>query len=106
PIIGPALDGHPGVDQIHASPLGTKLHGDPVWEHAVGPMQFLPGTFADWATAGNPKHRTADPENVFDAAATAAKYLCGSGGDLSDPTARRTAVLHYNNSQDYANTVE
>jgi hypothetical protein len=106
PIIGPALDGRPGLALIHASPLGKQLHGDPVYEHAVGPMQFLPGTFQDWATAGRKGRTTSDPENVYDAAATAARYLCGSGGDLSDPKARHAAVLRYNNSEDYARTVE
>jgi membrane-bound lytic murein transglycosylase B len=106
PIIGPPLDGRPGFALIHASPLGKRLHGDPVFEHAVGPMQFLPGTFADWATAGHRGQETSDPENVYDAAATAARYLCGGGGNLSDPTARHAAVLRYNNSQDYANNVE
>ncbi|HEX3828692.1 MAG TPA: hypothetical protein VHV82_15615 [Sporichthyaceae bacterium] len=106
PIIGPPLDGRPGFALIHASPLGKRLHGDPVYEHAVGPMQFLPGTYADWATAGHRGQKTSDPENVYDAAATAARYLCGSGGDLSVPTARHAAVLRYNNSQDYATNVE
>jgi membrane-bound lytic murein transglycosylase B len=106
PIIGPPLDGRPGFALIHASPLGKRLHGDPVFEHAVGPMQFLPGTYADWATAGRRGQKTSDPENVYDAAATAARYLCGAGGDLSDPTARHAAVLRYNNSEDYATNVE
>jgi hypothetical protein len=106
PIIGPALNGRPGLALIHASPLGKQLHGDPVYEHAVGPMQFLPETFKDWATAGRKGRKTSDPENVYDAAATAAHYLCGSGGDLHDPKARHAAVLRYNNSEDYARTVE
>ncbi len=106
PIIGPPLDGRPGVALIHASPLGKRLHGDPIYEHAVGPMQFLPGTYADWATAGHRGQKTSDPQNVYDAAATAARYLCGGGGDLSDPIARHAAVLRYNNSEDYATNVE
>jgi len=105
PIIGPALDGSRGVQLIHASEIGRSWHGDAVYEHAVGPMQFLPETFVEWATDGD-HDGTADPENVYDSAATAARYLCGRGADLADPIARKAAILRYNSSEGYYQLVE
>ena len=52
-ILGPALDGSPGFAAIRATPEGTAWHGDRVWEHAVGPMQFLPETWEAWAADGD-----------------------------------------------------
>lgn len=45
PIIGIALDGAPGVWAIAATD-GGLLDGDQVWEHAVGPFQFIPSSWA------------------------------------------------------------
>ncbi|HEY1487576.1 MAG TPA: hypothetical protein VGF84_15830, partial [Micromonosporaceae bacterium] len=41
PILGPALDGTHGNKAIPATTAGVRLDGDPKWDHAVGPMQFL-----------------------------------------------------------------
>lgn len=104
PIIGPALDGAiPGTAAIPATD-GGALTGDPVWSHAVGPMQILPSTWQRWARsasgAGPP-----DPENVDDAALTAAVILCQPPGDLSDPAQLARALLSYNHSSSYVSEV-
>src|SRR3954468_20712679 len=49
PIVGPALDGEGGVAAIRPDPDEERVHGDDTWEHAIGPMQFLPGS---WRTFG------------------------------------------------------
>lgn len=99
PVVGPPLDGSPGVRAIPASPAGTLLHGDPVWERAIGPMQFLPETWSRWEVDAD-GDGAADPHDIDDAALAAAGYLCASG-DLSDATAWSAAVLSYNRSTDY-----
>ncbi|MGQ4616360.1 lytic murein transglycosylase [Nocardia sp. R7R-8] len=97
PIFGPVLDGSsPGNEVIRAADGG--------YARAVGPMQFLPGTWALYAADGN-GDGVADPHNVFDAALAAGKYLCSGGVDLRDPAQELRAVLRYNNSMAYAANV-
>ncbi|MGN6608616.1 MAG: lytic transglycosylase domain-containing protein, partial [Jatrophihabitans sp.] len=78
--------------------------GDPGYARAGGPMQFIPST---WKLFGVDADRdgVADPFDIFDAAATAARYLCAAGGDLSTLAGRTRAVLAYNHSTDYLRAV-
>ncbi len=101
-IYGPVLNGG-RFAAISDSDLG-KLDGDAVWDRAVGPMQFIPGTWRYFGVDGD-GDGAADPQNVFDAAASAAKYLCWGGRDLANPTDLRAAILSYNYSTDYLNLV-
>jgi hypothetical protein len=71
---------------------------------AMGPMQFLPGTWARYAVDGNGDGK-ADVQNVFDATLAAARYLCGGGLNMRDPNQAMTAILRYNNSVAYAQNV-
>ena len=89
PIVGPSLDGD-GFAAIADTDAGV-LDGDARWDHAVGPMQFIPTT---WQLAGRDGNGdgTADPFNIDDAALSAATYLCAHGRDLS--TARRMDRRH------------
>jgi membrane-bound lytic murein transglycosylase B len=48
---------------------------------------------------------TPDPENINDAALTAAKYLCAQGRDLSTPVGWWAAIMSYNASIDYVQKV-
>ncbi|WP_174553057.1 lytic transglycosylase domain-containing protein, partial [Nocardia amamiensis] len=97
PIFGPVLDGSlPGNEVIRS--------GDGGFARAVGPMQFLPGTWGVYAADGN-GDGVADPHNVFDAALAAGKYLCAGGLDLRDPAQELRAVLRYNHSLSYAGNV-
>ena len=101
-ITGPPLDGR-GVAAIPDSD-GGRWDGDTVWDRAVGPMQFLPGTWRSLGRDGS-GDQVADPNNLFDAAVSAAGYLCLSGGDLTDPTRLRQAVYGYNHSWPYVDAV-
>ncbi|MGK8510037.1 lytic transglycosylase [Nocardia asiatica] len=97
PIFGPALDGSlPGNEVIRAADGG--------FVRALGPMQFLPGTWGGYGADGN-GDGVADPHNVFDAALAAGKYLCSGGVDLRDRSQELRAVLRYNNSMAYAANV-
>jgi hypothetical protein len=102
PILGPRLDG--GAFAVARDTDGGTYDGDPAYDRAVGPMQFIPSTWARWGTDGNGDGR-ADPGNVFDAALAAGRYLCAGGRDLSDPAALDRAVLGYNHSEAYLRTV-
>jgi hypothetical protein len=93
PILGPELNGQNGFAALPAI-LGGRWTGDPVWQRAVGPMQFLPGTWLTWGNGGN-------PNNVYDAALAAGRYLCAGGGDLSQPADQAAAVFSYNHSDSY-----
>jgi hypothetical protein len=99
-ILGPRLDGTTvGTATIRDTDGGT-LDGDAAFDRAVGPMQFIPGTWTSFAKDGN-KDGVASPHNVFDAAVAAGTYLCAGGGDLSQPAAQRAALLRYNRSDAY-----
>jgi hypothetical protein len=96
PILGPVLDGSGGFAAIPDTDHGV-WDGNTTWDRAVGPMQFLPSTWRHYSN-GN-------PNNVFDAALAAGKYLCAGGGNLSDPAQQAVAVFSYNHSDSYVRLV-
>ena len=98
-IIGIALDGAPGVAGIRDTDAGL-LDGDTRWDRAVGPMQFIPSTWARWAADGDGDGVT-DPQDLDDGALAAARYLCAGGGQLTRAGAWHRAVLSYNASESY-----
>ena len=102
-ILGPVLDGGPGMAAISDTDQG-RYDGNAQWDRAVGPMQFIPGTWAGFGADGN-GDGLKDPHNVFDAARAAGEYLCSGGSDLSNPQGLVQAVLRYNHSMDYVSTV-
>lgn len=105
PIYGPDLDGSNRFAVVPDSDDG-RLDGTDRTDRAVGPMQFLPGT---WRTVGTDLTGDGDPDpqNLYDAAAAAGVYLCRSGPGLAaDPARRRAAILTYNRSAEYADLVE
>jgi membrane-bound lytic murein transglycosylase B len=101
-IVGIALDGT-STDAIRDSDDGA-LDGDAVWDRAVGPMQFIPETWALFASDAN-DDGVADINNIDDAALTAGRYLCASGGDVSDPSDWIAAISSYNSAIEYNNKV-
>jgi membrane-bound lytic murein transglycosylase B len=102
-ILGVALDGTGGNRAIDDTD-GGQLDGDTMWDRAVGPLQFIPTTWAQWGADGD-GDGTADPHDIDDAALSAARYLCDAGGDLSDSYGWSRAVLTYNRSGSYARKV-
>lgn len=103
PILGIPLDGTNGTRAIGDSDGGV-LDSDPLLDRAVGPMQFLPGTWRRWG-ADLSGDGFVDPQNLYDAALAAARYLCASGGDLTTPEGRTRAVYAYNRSSSYVDLV-
>jgi len=101
PIYGPTLDGTLlGNEVIVQSRSANRV----MYARAMGPMQFLPGTWSRYASDGDGDGR-ADVQNVFDSSLAAARYLCSGGLNLRDPGQVMTAILRYNNSVAYARNV-
>lgn len=100
-IFGPPLD---GTNRTLALPLEQwagwwGLGGK--WQRAVGPMQILPSTFSATSVDGD-GDGLLNPHDLDDAAATAARYLCGEAGQMTD---ERSALLRYNTSEAYVSEV-
>ncbi|MGX1887477.1 lytic transglycosylase domain-containing protein [Streptomyces sp. NPDC055287] len=102
PIIGPQLNGR-GFARIRDTD-GGAYDNDTSYDHAVGPMQFIPSTWARWGADGN-GDGSMNPHNVYDAALAAGRYLCAAGRDLSRPQDLNRAILSYNRSREYLRVV-
>lgn len=102
PILGPVLNGA-GFANIPDTD-GGAYDGDATYDRAVGPMQFIPSTWAHWGRDGNGDGRR-DPSNIYDAALAAGYYLCAGPRDLSVKADLDRAVLSYNHSDTYLRTV-
>lgn len=99
-ILGPALDGTKGTRAIKATEADAAATGDPDWDHAAGPMQFIGGTWARWALDGN-GDGIRDRNNIDDASLAAASYLCAGNRDLSTADGWSSAIHSYNHSNKY-----
>lgn len=111
PILGPRLDGTGagGNTTLHTDSEGGRWDGDTAFDRAVGPMQFIPTT---WAVHGLDANGDGDPDphNIFDAAWSAAVYLCVSEPgtdvvDFADEDDLEQALLRYNRSDVYVEKV-
>ena len=109
PIRGVRLDGTNGNLEIldNSEPVdgnSAPVVGDPEYARAMGPMQFIPETWRLYGVDANNDH-VVNPDNLDDAALSAAGYLCFRGGDLSTPRGWMNALRAYNQSDLYARTV-
>lgn len=103
PIRGVLLDGSGGNLRIVDND-GGLLDGDNGVERAMGPMQFISETWRLYGVDANNDGK-ASPDNIDDAALSAAGYLCWRGKDLSTPRGWINALRAYNNSGVYARAV-
>ncbi|APE20956.1 MULTISPECIES: lytic transglycosylase domain-containing protein [Streptomyces] len=102
PILGPVLDGV-GFANISDTDRGA-YDGDTTHDRAVGPMQFIPSTWATWGQDANSDGKK-DPNNIYDAAQAAGLYLCANDRNLALKADLDRAILSYNRSTEYLNTV-
>ncbi|MEJ3743252.1 lytic murein transglycosylase [Actinomycetes bacterium KLBMP 9797] len=102
-ILGPPLNGTGGTQRITDTDQG-ELDGDPTYDRAVGPMQFIPTTWRLHAIDAD-NDSAKDPNDIDDAALAAGNYLCQGGRDLSTGQDWWTAILSYNQVQPYAQQV-
>lgn len=102
PIRGPQLNGERFALVLDTD--GGALDGDPDYDRAVGPMQFIP---ASWRTYR--PGPTADPQNIRDAAKAAGALLCSvadaESRPLSDPAVEEAAIRSYNDDPLYVKAV-
>lgn len=103
PIRGVRLDGTDGNLHI-ADTDGGELDGDANMDRAMGPMQFIPETWKLYGVDAN-NDGIISPDNIDDAALSAAGYLCWRGKDLSTPRGWMDALRAYNHSESYARSV-
>lgn len=102
-VLGPRLDGSGAFALIRDSDGGT-LDGDRELDRAVGPMQFIPSTWARHGADGDGDGRK-DPHDLDDAALAAGRYLCASARRVDRPANTIRAVFSYNHSYDYVRLV-
>jgi hypothetical protein len=81
---------------------GHGRNNGPSSAGAVGPMQFMPRTFAQYAVDGD-GDGVASPWSPADAVYTAARYLCVNGG--GSPATVGRALFAYNRAQWYVDLV-
>ncbi|WFN94039.1 lytic transglycosylase domain-containing protein [Gordonia sihwensis] len=103
-IRGPVLDGSLAGNAVIHDSDGGRLDGDGGHDRAMGPMQFIPSTWAAWGADANGDGK-ADPDNIFDATYSAGRYLCAGFTDIMAGQNKVNAVLRYNHSMAYVNNV-
>lgn len=72
---------------------------------ALGPMQFLPSTWAVWGIDGFGPAGPPDVMNPLDAVPAAARMLCADGAAAGTRAGLRQAVFDYNHANWYVNEV-
>jgi Transglycosylase SLT domain len=72
---------------------------------ALGPMQFMPSTWAAWGIDGFGQTGPPDIMNPLDAVPSAARMLCADGASAGTASGLRQAVFAYNHADWYVNEV-
>jgi hypothetical protein len=102
-VFGATLDGRGARAKVPDTDDGD-LDRDKRWDRAVGPLQFIPSTWAVVGVDGD-GDGTRSPHDIDDAALAASVYLCADSTDLTRPAHVRQALLRYNPSQHYVTLV-
>ncbi len=103
-VIGIRLDGTMAGTKVIVDSDAGRLDGDTAYDRAVGPMQFLPGSWVMFgADADGDGIR--NPQDIDDAALAAGAFLCSGNDDLSTVAGASAAVRRYNNSGSYVTLV-
>jgi hypothetical protein len=98
----------PGMSWTVLAAIGQIESGDgqnngPSSAGALGPMQFMPGTWRIWGMDAFGQTGPPDIMNAYDAVASAAAYLCAAGA--GDPATLSRAIFSYNHAQWYVSEV-
>jgi Transglycosylase SLT domain len=89
------------IGQIESAD-GTNM--GPSSAGALGPMQFLPSTWAAWGIDAFGQTGPPDIMNPYDAVPSAARMLCADGA-ASGPSGLAAAIFDYNHATWYVNEV-
>jgi membrane-bound lytic murein transglycosylase B len=96
----PVLAGIGKVESDHGrSPL-PGVHSGANFAGAEGPMQFLPGTFAEFAVNADPG-QPLSPYDPADAIYTGARMLCADGARGGSTAGLERAIFAYNHADWY-----
>jgi hypothetical protein len=82
---------------------GNGANVGPSSAGALGPMQFLPSTWAEWGITGFGQTGPPDIMNPLDAVPSAARMLCADGA--GNPATLRGAIFAYNHATWYVDEV-
>jgi hypothetical protein len=98
----------PGLPWVVLAAIGQIESGwgantGPSTAGALGPMQFLPSTWAVWGISGFGDKGPPNINDPFDAVPSAARYLCAAGGSTAAGLPR--AIFAYNHADWYVNEV-
>jgi Transglycosylase SLT domain len=99
----------PGLSWTVLAAIGQIESGDganngPSASGALGPMQFLPSTWAIWGIDGFGQSGPPDIMNPYDAVPSAARLLCADGA-AAGGSALSSAIFDYNHADWYVNEV-
>lgn len=99
-----ALSELKAIEKMYAQDpkLLTDLRGS--FAGAFGMSQFIPSSYVAYAKA-HVENSVADLTKSADAIQSVAYYLYKNGWKLDRPKSYVRALMHYNNSQDYANAI-
>ena len=100
----------PGLSWTVLAAIGQVESADgqnmgPSTAGALGPMQFLPSTWAAWGIDGFGDTGTPDIMNPFDAVPSAARLLCADGATTTGGAGLRQAIFDYNHANWYVDEV-
>jgi hypothetical protein len=98
----------PGMSWTVLAAIGQIESGDganngPSSAGALGPMQFMPGTWAEWGINGFGPPGSPDIMNPLDAIPSAARMLCAAGA--GNAATLRGAIFAYNHATWYVDEV-
>ncbi len=104
-----AADYCPGLSWTVLAAIGQIESADgenmgPSTAGALGPMQFLPSTWAVWGIDGFGETGTPNILDPYDAVPSAARLLCADGAAIGG-SALRQAIFDYNHATWYVNEV-
>jgi membrane-bound lytic murein transglycosylase B len=99
----------PGLSWTVLAAIGEIESGDgandgPSSAGALGPMQFIPSTWATWGIDGFGQAGTPDIMNPLDAVPSAARMLCADGAGAGG-SSLSAAIYDYNHATWYVNEV-
>jgi len=105
-----AADYCPGLSWTVLAAIGQIESGDganvgPSSAGALGPMQFLPSTWAVWGIDGFGQTGPPNIMNPYDAVPSAARMLCADGATAGGSSSLANAIFDYNHANWYVNEV-